>query len=189
MRLTLLALLIPAAAAAQVDPIPVTYLPGGAIDAGCHAQWTTTGAAPAFSAPTPASRRVRTVEAQRRVDANDYSEALLAVLQPGRVRARRAVSFEAFSVERGGRETVQLAPGDEMDLLAYAGDGETYLAVDGALFRSAAVPDYDGGSALERVQEGVVELWVHLRDHGPDRPASWFNTSQAGVVVREPYCE
>lgn len=191
MRALLLALFaLPAAVAAQpaLDPLPVTFLPGGAGSEGCYAQWSTRSAVHAYSAPTVASRRLRTVDGQRRVDANDYSESLTAVLQPGLVRATRLVEVRGARLGSPRDRTLQLGAGDELEILAEGPEEAVYFTLDGAVY-NGFVSGYYGGGGLEVVRRPVTELWVRLVDYGEGRPASWLNTAQAGMAVREPFCE
>ena len=171
-------------ASAQPDPLPVTFLPGGAADEGCYAQWSTRSAVRAYSAPTAASAFLRTVDAERRVDANDYSESLTAVLEPGRVRARRAVAFPSARLSTGQPETVRLAAGETLEVLAPGPEGSAWFSYAGSVY-SGAVP---GEPAAETLRQPAVEVWVRLREHD-GRPASWLNTAQAGMAPRERFCE
>jgi len=175
------------AAQVPVDPAPLVFLPGGASAEGCSAQWATRAAVRAYSAPTPQSRHLRTVDADRRVDANDYSESLTAVLERGLVRARRAV--EVTGVRLGTEESVRLrlAPGDELEVLADAAEESAYFVVDGVTF-AGFVPGYYGGDEVEVLRRPVTELWVRLVAHSDDRPAAWLNTAQAGMAPRESFC-
>ena len=188
--LALFALLLPLAASGQValDPLPVIYLPGGAGAEECYAQWSTVAAVRAHSAPTSQSRVVRTIDAQRRVDANDYSESLTAVLRSGLTRAVQPVSFEAASAGSGETRTVRLGAGDEVEVLGNAGEGFVYFT-SGTSVLVGFIPGYYGGGEVEVVRRPVVEIWVRLIEHGGDRPAAWLNTAQAGLIEREAYCE
>lgn len=189
-RLVLALALFPLLVVAQggADPYPVTFLPGGAGAEGCYAQWATRSAVQAFSAPTPVSRPLRTIDAERRIDANDYSESLTAVLQPGRVRARRPVEVRGVRLGTERTETIALALNDELEVLA-AGPEESVFFVFGTGVYSGVVPGFYGGDGVEVVREPVTELWVRLVEHDAERPASWINTAQAGMVPREPFCE
>ena len=173
LRLIALALIaLPAAAQAPPEPLPATFLAGGATAGGCRAQWQTVAAVAARSAPTDAAAMTRTIDAQRRVDANDYSEALTAVLEPGRVRLRAPVTV-------GATPTLRLSAGDELRVLAVS-DGLTTFAYGGRLYE-ARLGD------VETLQLPVSELWVFLLPRD-DRPAAWLNTAQAGVVRWDPVC-
>ncbi|MEM1117957.1 MAG: hypothetical protein AAF845_16240 [Bacteroidota bacterium] len=188
MRLLLLVALLPLAASGQVtvDPLPVIYLPGGASAEECYSQWRTVAAVQAHSAPTSQSRVIRTIDAQRRVDANDYSESLTAVLRPGLVRVAETIAFEAVGAGSGEVQDVEYAPGDEIDVLGNAGEGFVYFASGPSVY-VGFIPGYYGGSEVEVVQEPVVEIWIYLVPRG-DRPAAWLNTAQAGLVEREAFC-
>ncbi|NNF38462.1 MAG: hypothetical protein HKN71_07335 [Gemmatimonadetes bacterium] len=190
MRWSVIALvLIPVAAAAQVpvNPSPRIVLPGGAEAEGCSDQWATRAAVHAYSAATAQSRRLRTVGADRRVDANDYSESLTVVLEAGFARATRAI--EVTGVRLGTDERVRLAlgPGDVLTILADGPEESVYVAVEGVAY-AGFVPGYYGGEGLEVVRRPATEVWVRLVAHSEDRPAAWLNTAQAGMVPREPFC-
>ncbi len=187
-RLVLAFVVLPALAVAQSSPLPVTFLPGGAGDEGCYAQWSTRSAVRAYSAPTPMSRFLRTVDAERRIDANDYSESLTAVLAPGLIRVRRPITAEASRLGTRAMERLLLSPGDELAVLAPGSEGSLVFSVRGDTY-VGSVPGYDGGGDVEVIRRPVTELWVRLVDYGPDRPASWVNTAQAGMAPREPFCE
>lgn len=190
MRLLALALLaVPALVSAQpIDPLPVIYLPGGAFEEGCSAQWSTRSAIRAYSAPTAVSNAIRTVDAERRIDANDFSESLTAVLQTGLVRARQSVTFEAYDVRTERTSSIQLAAGDELEVFGSAGEGAVYVSHGGRVAIGFVPGMYGGDGEVELLREPVTELWVRLIEHGPDRPASWVNVSQAGVAERETIC-
>ena len=178
--LVLLALALsaaPIAAQAALEPLPATFLPGGATGGGCRAQWQTTAAVSARSAPTDASAATRTVDALRRVDANDYAEALTAVLEPGRVRLR--ASLVVPDTPGSGGPGLRLAAGDELRTLA-GQDGFTTFVYGGRLYEARL-------AEADVLQTPVSEVWVLLvpRD---DRPAAWLNTAQAGVVASASAC-
>lgn len=184
----LLAVLAPSVALAQASPFPVLFLPGGAGAEGCYAQWSTRSAVAAYSAPTPVSERLRTVDAERRIDANDYSESLTAVLETGLIRLRQSVEAGGVRLGRDGYETFSLRAGDEVTLLAYGPEESVYFERNGAIY-SGFVPGSYGGEVADLVRRPVTELWVRLVSYGDDRPASWVNTAQAGMAPREPFCE
>ena len=170
--LALLAAVPSVSAQAPLEPLPATLLPGGAETAGCRAQWQTTAAIEARTAPTAVSTGARTIEARRRVDANDYSESLTAVLQPGRVRLTAPVRV-------GGVPALDLVAGEEIRVLAQSGGFWTF-AYGGRLYR-----DRLDGAAV--VQEPVTETWVFLVPRDA-RPAAWLNTAQAGVIPWDADC-
>lgn len=176
LRLSIVAFLAvvarPAAAQAPPEPLPATFLAGGATAGGCRAQWQTVAAVSARSAPTDAAAMTRTVDALRRVDANDYSEALTAVLEPGRLRLRAAISV-------GTSPALRLSAGDELRVLAVR-DGLTTFAYGGRLYEERL-------GDVETLQEPVAEVWVFLLPRD-DRPAAWLNTAQAGVIRWDPVC-
>lgn len=168
---------VPVAAQAPAEPLPVTYLPGGATEGGCRAQWQTNAAVRAHSAPTDASAPIRTVDALRRVDANDYTEAITAVLEPGRVRLRTALRVPA--PPGSGTAGLQLASGEEIRVLATSGGFSTFT-YGGRVYEARL-------EGAETLQEPVVEVWVRLAAR-EDRPAAWLNTAGAGVVAWESSC-
>lgn len=191
MRFLFVLALLPFATTAQPapDPTPIVYLAGGAGSGGCYAQWATRSAVRAYSAPTAQSRHLRTVDAERRIDANDYSESLTAVLRPGRARARRVIAFDAVRLTTGRAETVQLREGDEVDVLAPVGTRSVYFTIGNDVF-TGVLPGYTASNGdVEAVLQPVIEVWVRLTDYGDGRPASWLNTAEAGVAAREPFCE
>ena len=186
----LVALFVPAVASAQAGagPVPVTFLPGGAGAEGCYAQWSTRSAVRAFSAPTTASRFLRTIDAERRIDANDYSESLTAVLEPGRVRARQPVEIQGVRLGTERSETISLALNDELTILAPGPEESVYFAFGTGAY-AGVVPGYYGGDGLDIIRRPVTELWVRLVEHDAERPAAWVNTAQAGVEPRDAFCE
>lgn len=167
----------------RIEPLPVTFLPGGASSEGCRSQWQTASPVTAFSAPTEASRALRTIDASRRVDANDYTESLTAVLQTGRVRATRAATMRAVRMDRGETASVAFTAGQELTWLGSAGEESVYLVADGVVY-AGVLPE-----GVERVAAPAVELWVRLVAHGDGRPEAWLNTAQAGMVAREASCQ
>ena len=186
----LAALVVPTVASAQgsAGPVPVTFLPGGAGSEGCYAQWSTRSAVRAYSAPTPVSEFLRSIDAERRIDANDYSESLTAVLEPGLVRARQPVEIQGVRVGTEREETIRLAINDELTILADGPEESVYFAFGTGAY-AGVVPGYTGGDAVEVVRRPVTELWVRLVEHAADRPAAWVNTAQAGVEPREAFCD
>ena len=166
-----------AQAQAPLEPLPATYLGGGATAGGCRAQWQTNAPVRAYSAPTDVSAAVRTLDAARRVDANDYSEALTAVLEPGRIRLRAAVDVP--STPGSGTAGLRLAAGEDLRVLVTS-DGFTTFVYGGRLYE-ARLGD------VEVLQAPVTEVWVRLLPRD-DRPAAWLNTAQAGVVAWDPVC-
>lgn len=194
MRSTLSALaLLASAASAQVviDPVPVVYLPGGATLEDCRRQWQTNAPVRAYTAPTFVSAAVRIIDANRRVDANDYTESITAVLQPGRVRARAPLSIQAVRLGEGVTEVIDFGRGEEFEVLGIEGEGVGYFSHRGAVF-AGEIPGYSirtgQDDEVDVVRDAVRETWVFLISHGPDRPTSWLNVSQAGMVERPESC-
>ena len=191
-RLAALALVASVPALAQSpDPGPVVFLPGGAQVEECRRQWQTSAAVQARSAPLPFASAIRTVDGLRRVDANDYTEAVRAVLQTGRVRARRDIVLRGDALA-GSAVRVELAAGETLDVLARGVEGTALFAWRGAVVQGElpgfSIQTADAASELETLREPVVETWVRLVQHDADRPAAWLNTSQAGVTEREGFC-
>lgn len=162
------------------------YLPGGASAEECYSQWSTVAPVRAYSAPTSQSRVIRGVDAERRIDANDYGESLTAVLRTGLVRVMEPISFGAVSAGTGEERAVRYDQGEEIEVLGNAGEGAVYFAVGSAVY-VGYIPGYYGGGEVEVVRQPVAEVWVHLVARG-DRPAAWLNTAQAGLAEREAYC-
>ena len=191
-RLAALVLLVaPAAAAQAVDPTPVVFLPGGAQVEECRRQWQTSAAVRARTAPLGFASAIRTVDGLRRVDANDYTEAVRAVLQTGVARARRATVLRGDALG-GGAVRVELAAGETLEVLARGAEGTALFRWRDAVVQGevpgVSVQTGDAAGELELVREPVVEVWVRLVEHDADRPAAWLNTSQAGVTEREAFC-
>ncbi|WP_412067599.1 hypothetical protein [Rubrivirga sp. IMCC43871] len=187
--LAVLALLPLAVGAQTVDTVPVMFIPGGAGAEGCYSQWSTRSAVRAYSAPTRASEVLRTVDGQRRIDANDYSESLTAVLQTGLLRALRIT--EAEGTPLNGSEDyreLRLGAGDSIEILAEGPEESVYFLWEGVAY-AGSVPGFYGGNRYEVIRRPVTELWVRLVDYGEGRPASWVNTAQAGMAAREAFCE
>ncbi|GAB5535176.1 MAG: hypothetical protein Rubg2KO_14250 [Rubricoccaceae bacterium] len=180
-----------ASAQVVIDPIPVVYLPGGASVEECRRQWQTNAPVRAYTAPSFVSSAVRTVDANRRVDANDYTESITAVLQPGRVRARAPLSIQAVRLGAGTVETVDFGTGEEFEILGIEGEGIGYFSHRGAVY-AGEIPGYSirtgAANEVEVVRDAVRETWVFLISYGADRPASWLNVSQAGLVERPESC-
>ena len=187
----LLLLVAPAAAAQAVDPTPVVFLPGGAQVEECRRQWQTSAAVRARTAPLSVASAIRTVDGLRRVDANDYTEAVRAVLQTGVARARRAIVLRGDALG-GGAVRVELAAGETLEVLARGAEGTALFRWRDAVVQGevpgVSVQTGDAAGELELVREPVVEVWVRLVEHDADRPAAWLNTSQAGVTEREAFC-
>lgn len=173
--------------AQSVDPIPVSFLPGGAATEGCRRQWQTDAAVRAYSAPTDVAMHTRTVDALRRVDANDYGESLTAVLEPGRARATRAVAISAIRLDRSESARVEVAQGEDVLVLGSGGE-EALIFTYRDVTYVGTLPGYSGGDGMEVLSRPVTELWVRLIEHDATRPAAWLNTAQAGINEREAAC-
>ena len=184
-------LAVPTSAQVVIDSVPVVYLPGGATVEDCRRQWRTDAAVRAYTAPTFVSEAVRTVDAQRRVDGNDYSESLTAVLQSGLVQTTAPLTL--FATQQGTRdeERVVFSAGEEIEVLGIQGEGVAFFTHEGTVY-SAEIPGYSIRTGLadevEVLSDAVRETWVFLVDYGEGRPASWLNVSQAGLVERETTC-
>lgn len=191
LRLLALAAVLAVPVAAQApDPTPVVYLPGGASVEECRMQWQTTAAVRARTAPVAFAKVIRTIDGNRRVDANDYTEAVRVVLQPGVLRARRPIVLRAFG--RGESERIELDAGETLDVLDTIGEGAAEFVWRGAVYQGElpgfSVQTSDPASELEVVRAPFVELWVRLVEHDEERPAAWLNTGQAGVIERTSDC-
>lgn len=187
-RLALVLVALPVAALAQGDPLPVRFLPGDNGSEGCYAQWATRSAVEAHSAPTAVSEAIRTVEADRRIDANDYSETLTATLRPGAARALEAVAVEAQRLATEEPAALRLEAGDEVLVVGFGAEGSLFLEHEGRTYGAFLEGYHGGGGPFEALSRPVSETWVRLVEHAEDRPAAWVNTDQAGMVPREPYC-
>lgn len=191
MRALLLAAALAAPAAAQI--------PDGAVFAttevfcDCDPQdfvFRTRRAVEARARPRSDARVVRTVEAGRLVEGNDWSEARTVVRRPARLVLPAEVTFAGVhripavrdadgywrprwerAVERA---SLTLAAGTPVR--AFAGEtGGAYFAVGDVLyfdddFWFAAFPD--GSDEATGEAEPAEELWLHLRPRGR-RPAAW----------------
>lgn len=171
---------LPHARGQALDPIAVTFLPGGAESLDCRLQWQTRAPVVARSAPTDLADAIRGIDAMRRVDANDYTEALTAVLEPGRARAAAPFVVEdAAPLSGGSSVALRIGAGETISFLT-EGRPQTFVYL-GRTYRGTL----DG---LEVVSRPVAELWVRLVPR-EDRPAAWLNTAQAGIVPWDPSCE
>ena len=181
-----------ASAQVIIDSVPVLYLPGGAQVEDCRRQWQTDAPVRAHTAPTFVSDAVRTVDANRRVDGNDYTESITAVLQTGRARVRQALTLDAYQQGTGDRQSIAYRAGDEIEIVGIEGEGMGYLTYNGSVY-SAQIPGYSirtgGPDEVEVIRDAVRETWVFLVDYGEGRPASWLNVSQAGLFERPTTCD
>ena len=176
----LLLLLSVSAASGQSNPSPVTFVPGGASDDGCYHQWVTTSAVRAYSAPSDQSQHVRTVEADRRIDANDYSEALTAVAEPGVIRALRDLVADGVELGSGQGRSVPVAQGQEIALLSSGSANASFFAVDGVVYQGY-IPGFENSTGnVEVARYPEAQVWVRLIDRGSGKPAAWVDTGGAG---------
>ena len=186
LRSVLFAVLLAAPAAAPhaqaLEPVAVTYLAGGAVSGACRAQWQTSAAVRARSAPTDIALATRTIDAARRVDGNDYSESLTAVLEPGRVRLRAAVVVPP--APGSGVPALRLAAGDELRVLA-ASEGYTTFVYGGRVYSQLGrvvlqifVPKSDGTALGYAIAD---EFTAIFRDWKSDD--GWVRTSDEDVFV------
>lgn len=191
--LPLLVSLAAPAAAQIVDPTPVVFLPGGATVEECRRQWQTSAAVRARTAPLVFATVSRTIDGARRVDANDYTEAVRAVLQTGLVRARQATVLRAVPVyPLGDAVRIELAAGETLPVLTRGAEGTAQFMWRERI-HEGELPGFSISTSspedeLETLREPFVELWVRLVEHDAERPAAWLNTSQAGVIERESFC-
>lgn len=168
-------------------------------EGGCYARWRTTAPVPAYAEPRSSSRRVRTVEADRRIDPNDRSESLRVLRTYGRARTRRAFSLQAITAARRPGEylttTLTLPAGAVLETMWYAGSEGSDLRYRGVEYRGdvpaerwvwEAYPDFRRDFRVDRYP--VVENWVRLVARG-DRPAAWLNVGRRGVVALADDCD
>ncbi|MEM0963820.1 MAG: hypothetical protein AAGK21_14930 [Bacteroidota bacterium] len=179
---------MPVAVSAQSDPVPVRYVPSSNGAEGCYAQWTTRSAVRAYSAPTSMSRHIRTVGANRRIDANDYTETIEATLESGLARVRQAATIQARRLSPQQDVSLQVEVGDELSIVGYGAEGYLFFEYENLVYGAFLNGFYGTGDPVEDIRRPVQERWVRLIEHGEDRPAAWLNTAEAGVVPREAFC-
>lgn len=178
-------------ASAQPQHAGIFSVPGGTGDDGCQANYRTTQSVVAYSEPSSMSDHIRTVDANRRVDWNDRSEALTVVIQPAIFRATERVTLHGVSENASSPATIHISEGNRVEVLAYAGEGDSYFRVNGDVFVGYApgIGDVTTGlnDSFELETEPIVEVWVRLIDHG-GKPRAWVNVSQPGVEPYSSYC-
>ncbi|MDX1440657.1 MAG: hypothetical protein R3284_12215 [Rubricoccaceae bacterium] len=180
---------------AQVSAQPhhagVYSVPGGTGDDGCVANYSTTEAVFAYSEPSTSSEHIRTVDANRRIDWNDRSEALTVIIRPAIFRALHDVTIGGINQETSEEATLNLAEGDRIEVLAYSGEGNSYFRRDGQVYVGYA-PGIGSivtglNDVFELETEPVIEVWVRLINHD-GKPRAWVNVSQPGVVAYGSHC-
>ena len=164
---------------------------GGTGDDGCQANYRTTQAVFGYSEPTESSEHIRTVDANRRIDWNDRSEALTVVIRPAIFRALQDVTINGSDPSTSDEVTIHLATGDRIEVLAYAGEGDSYFRRDGNVYigHTPGIGSVVTGlnELFELETEPVIQIWVRLIDHG-GKPRAWVNVSQPGVEAYGSHC-
>ncbi len=178
-------------ASAQPHHSGVYAIPGGTGDDGCVANYQTTAAVNGYSEPTESSDHIRTVDAERRIDWNDRSEALTVVVRPAIFRATQSVSLSGINQTTSSQSTLALSTGDRLEVLAYAGEGDSYFRKDGQVYIGYAPGIGDVVTGLNDVfvleTEPIVQVWVRLIDHD-GKPRAWVNVTQPGVEAYSSHC-
>ena len=196
MMRVLLALVIafaffPFVVSAQPHHSGIFAVEGGTGDDGCQANYRTTAAVNAYSEPTEASEHIRTVDAARRIDWNDRSEALTVVIRPAIFRALQDVTISGYTPSTSDATAIHLATGDRIEVLAYAGEGDSYFRRDGNVYvgHTPGIGSVVTGlnELFELELEPVIQIWVRLIDHG-GKPRAWVNVSQPGVEAYGSHC-
>ena len=176
---------------AQPHHSGVFAVEGGTGDDGCFANYRTTQAVFGYSEPTESSEHIRTVDANRRIDWNDRSEALTVVIRPAIFRALQDVSIAGDDQSTSDETTIHLAIGDRIEVLAYAGEGDSYFRRDGNVYvgHTPGIGSVVTGlnELFELELEPVIQIWVRLIDHG-GKPRAWVNVSQPGVEAYGSHC-
>ena len=187
----ILLLFLTAVASAQPHHSGVFAVEGGTGGDGCQANYRTTQAVLGYSEPTESSEHIRTVDAARRIDWNDRSEALTVVIRPAIFRALYDVSISGYSQSSSKEASFYLVAGDRIEVLAYAGEGDSYFRRDGNVY-IGHTPGI--GSVLTGLNElfdletePVIQIWVRLIDHG-GKPRAWVNVSRPGVEAYGSHC-
>lgn len=144
--------------------------------------------------PRASSRRVRTVDAGRRIEGNDWNESLTVTVRAGLHRALRTTPLTAL-VHHGrvrfldgaddGEEVgaVVVGRGQTVEILSGGGEGRAMVRVDGVVYLS------DGGElwgdAFEEVRQITEQVWLRLTPK-PGRPAAWILARWYSGSRREP---
>ena len=135
-----------------------------------------------YAEPDPRGRVVRTVAAGRRIEANDWDDALTVVTTPARAVATRDVTIEqpqrfgevryVFWDPDGEPPTqpeLRIQRGDEVEVMTWD-EGYVYFRHRGVLYGTGGE---FGSPALRWLRErNEEEVWFHLTPK-PDRPAAW----------------
>lgn len=171
----------------------------GDSEGSCAYRWYTTAAMPAYAEPNTSSRRVRTVEAGRRIDPNDRSQSLRVLRAYGRVRTRRAFTLQTYTAGRRAGEYVQAAltlpAGAVLETMWFAGGEGSDFRYRGVEYRGDVLserwmvreyPEY--ARDFQALAYPVVENWVRLVARS-GQPAGWVRVSGAGVSQSESTCE
>ena len=186
-----LLLLMSATTSAQPHHSGIFAVEGGTGDDGCQANYRTTQAVLGYSEPTESSEHIRTVDAARRIDWNDRSEALTVVIRPAIFRALQDVSIAGDDQSTSDETTIHLAIGDRIEVLAYVGEGDSYFRRNGIVYigHTPGIGSVVTGlnELFELELEPVIQIWVRLIDHG-GKPRAWVNVSQPGVEAYGSHC-
>jgi hypothetical protein len=140
----------------------------------------TTRPVPGHAAPDAASPVVRTVDAGRLIEANDWSEAWTVVLTPAVATALRDTTLQNVhrygavrSVDTfdSGAETAALPirTGERVEYLTSV-EGYAFFRYDGVVY-GGDYPFYASAFARDR-EWGEQAVWFHLTPK-PGRPAAW----------------
>jgi hypothetical protein len=141
----------------------------------------TTRPVPGYAEPDASGPVVRTVDAGRRIEGNDWDHGLTVVETPSVFVARRDVVYtqlESFGDVRylvwdaeeafPTRDTLRIAEGDTVEVMTWE-EGYVYFRYGGVLYGSgASTSDAD----FRRVRDGDEAWWLHLAPK-PGRPAAW----------------
>ena len=192
MRLPLLLSLLALVDAASAQPrVPDggAVIEGGDSVEGCVWRYLTTARLDGRATPTTSGRVIRTVEPNRRIDANDRSSSWTVVRRPGRLRAARALTLSGVqrfgtqsTIRRGaepsGSVTLRVPAGGTVEYLMDTGEGYGYFRYGGSVYHGDGL--YDG--SWTTLSEPVTELWLRLvaRDR---RPAAWVEVSRGARAL------
>ena len=200
-QLAVLASVLTHASAAQPRHGGLASWPNVAGDGegGCFSRWRTTARVPAYAEPNTSSRRVRTVEANRRIDPNDRTESLRVLRSYGRARTRRAFTLQAITAGRQAGQylttTLTLPAGAVLETMWYAGSEGSDFRYRGVEYRGDVLSERwmlseypELGRDFEVLSYPVVENWVRLAARG-DRAAGWVNVSGSGVTEAGEVCD
>jgi hypothetical protein len=136
---------------------------------------------PGYAEPRATSRRVRTVDKNRRIEGNDWDRVLTVTVRPGVYHALRAVPLTGLtrygpvrflddSSEGEPVEQLVVRKGQAVETVSGGGEGAVMVRIEGAVYLS------DGGElwgdAFQEVDPVVEAVWFRLTPK-PGRPAAW----------------